>query len=197
MVFRSFLGNNFFLVGPPPVGNGDLAVFSPILGLGHLEKFGARAENRKTQFAGARGPKTGGKSYHAVRDGCPQLSFGLRFDGPDPEGRENAKYEDFRPFWPRTAVGTLRNPRIGPKNRKSQFPGAGGTEIKKILPRYPGRFSATYLHFTFWTTGRGIGCVRSCGACWRFWQSTCTALSDWSSRGLHAPLKPSLSAMMV
>ena len=26
------------LVGPPPVGNGDLVVFWPILGLGHLEE---------------------------------------------------------------------------------------------------------------------------------------------------------------
>ena len=58
MVFHNCLGNNFFLVGPPPVGNGDLVGFWPILGRGHLEKFRAWAKNRKTQFPGARGPET-------------------------------------------------------------------------------------------------------------------------------------------
>ena len=43
----------FFLVGPPPVGNGDLVVFRPVLGLGHLQKFRAQAENTKMQFPGA------------------------------------------------------------------------------------------------------------------------------------------------
>ena len=57
MVFRNFLGNNFFSVGPPPVGNGDLVVVWPVLGGGHLEKFRDWAKNRKTQFPGARGPE--------------------------------------------------------------------------------------------------------------------------------------------
>ena len=44
--------------------------------------------------------------------------------------------------------------RVRTENRKTQFPGARGpkTEGKKMLPRYPGWFSATYLHFTFWAT---------------------------------------------
>ena len=46
------------------------------------------------------------KSYHGIRDGLPQLTDILRFDRPDPHGRENAKYEDFVPYQPRTAIGT-------------------------------------------------------------------------------------------
>ena len=57
MVFPNFLGNNFFSVGPPTVGNGDLVVFWPVLGRRHLEKFWDWAKNRKTRFPGARGPK--------------------------------------------------------------------------------------------------------------------------------------------
>ena len=57
MVFRNFLGCNFFPVGPPPVGNGDLVGFWPVLGLGHLKKFRTGAKNKKSQFPGARGPK--------------------------------------------------------------------------------------------------------------------------------------------
>ena len=59
MVSRNFLGNDFFLVGPPPAGNSNLVVFGPILGLWHLGKFRARAENRKTQFPGASGTSMG------------------------------------------------------------------------------------------------------------------------------------------
>ena len=102
----TFLGTTFFRSDPHAVGNGDLVGFWPVLGLGHLQRFRARAENRKTQFPGARGPETGQKNYHAIRDGCPQLSYSLRFERSDPHGRENAKYKDFGPFWPRTAVGT-------------------------------------------------------------------------------------------
>ena len=39
------------------VRNGDLVGVWPVLGLGHLENFRARAENRKTQIPGARVPK--------------------------------------------------------------------------------------------------------------------------------------------
>ena len=59
MVFRNFLGNKFFFRSDPHVvGNGDLLGFWPVLGRGHSEKFRARAENRKTQFPGDRGPET-------------------------------------------------------------------------------------------------------------------------------------------
>ena len=43
----------FFQSDPHVVGNDDLVGFWPALGLGHLEKFRARAENRKTQFPAA------------------------------------------------------------------------------------------------------------------------------------------------
>ena len=56
MVFRNFRAI-LFLVGPPPVRNGDLVVFWPILGLAHLAKLQARAENIKPQCPGARAPE--------------------------------------------------------------------------------------------------------------------------------------------
>ena len=104
--FPQVLRNNFFFGRTPLVGNSDVVVFWPVLGLGHLDKFRAQAENRKTQFPGTRGPEIEKKSYHAVRDGCPQLFYVLRFGRPDPQGRKIAKYGYFRPFWPRTAFGT-------------------------------------------------------------------------------------------
>ena len=113
----TFLGTTFVSVGPPPVGNGALVVFWQNPGPGRLEKFRAQAKNKKTEFPGARGPKT---------DGCPQLSYSSRFDRPDPHGRENAKNEDFGPFWPRTAVGTRRNPGTGPNTENRNFPVLGG-----------------------------------------------------------------------
>ena len=107
------------------VGNGDLLGFGPVLGRRHLEKFRARAENRKTQFPGARGPETE-KKVTTLSGTCPQLSYSLRFDRPDPHRQENAKYEDVGSFWPRTAVGTWRNPRPGPKTENRNFLALGG-----------------------------------------------------------------------
>ena len=60
-------------------------------------------------------------------NGCLQLSYILRFGRPEPNGRESAKNGGFRPLWPRTALGTYRNPGRGPKTEKTQFPGARGT----------------------------------------------------------------------
>ena len=96
MVFRNFLGNNFFSVGPPLVGNGDLVGFWQNLGLGHLENSGPGPKTEKRNFLVLGVPKRA-KNYHAVRDGCAQFSYRLRFDRPDPHGWEYAKYDDFRP----------------------------------------------------------------------------------------------------
>ena len=88
----TFSVTSSFWSDPHVVRNGDLVGFWPVLGRGYLDKFRAWTENRKTQFPGARGPKTEEKRHHAVRDGCPQLSYNLYFDRPDPHGRGNAKY---------------------------------------------------------------------------------------------------------
>ena len=107
MVFRNFLGNRLFSVRTPAVGNGDLVVFWPVLGLGYLEKSWARAENRKTQFPGAGG--TFGGEIRPPQNFLPeiaQLFYTFRFGRPDPQGREIAKCWFFRPFWPRTALDT-------------------------------------------------------------------------------------------
>ena len=73
----------------------------------------------------------------------------LCFALPDPQGREIAKYGDFRPFWPRTAFGTQRNHGRGLKTEKTRFPGARGPKIeKKMSPRCPGWFPATFSGIT-------------------------------------------------
>ena len=72
---------------------------------------------------------------------------------PDPQGQEIAQYGDFRPFWPRAAFGTYRNPGRGLKTEKRNFPALGVPKPKKKLPRYPGWLPATFLCFMFWPTG--------------------------------------------
>ena len=76
MVFRNCLGTILFSVRPPPFGNGDSVAFWPVLGLGHLETFQARAENGKTQFSGARGLETTTKiTTLSGMDVCNFLTF--------------------------------------------------------------------------------------------------------------------------
>ena len=90
MVFRNFLGINFFSIGPPAVGNGDLVVFWPVSGLGHFEKLRARAKDTKMQFPGARG--TFGEKIWPPQKFLPeiaQLFYVFRFARPDPQGRES------------------------------------------------------------------------------------------------------------
>ena len=115
-------------------------VFWPVMGGGHLGKFRARAENRKTRFPGARG--TFGEKNRPPQKFLPksaQLFYILRFDRPDPQGQEIAKYWVFRPFWPRSAPWHLEKFRA--QNRETQFPGARGTfggethPPQKFLPK--------------------------------------------------------------
>ena len=84
-----------------------------------------RKRKKKPTISGARGPETEEKICHAIRGGCPQLSYILRFGRPDTQGWENPKYRDFTPFWPRTALSTERNPGCGPKTEKHNFPVPG------------------------------------------------------------------------
>ena len=91
MVSRNFLGNFFSPVGTPPIGNGDLLGFWLVLGPGHLEKFRARAKNRKMLFPGARG--TFEEKICLPQKFLPeiaQLFYVLCFGRP--EGRDIAKY---------------------------------------------------------------------------------------------------------
>ena len=82
MVIRNFLGSTFFSDGPPPVRNGGLVVFWPVLGLGHLEKLRARAENRKMRFPGARGTFLGGNPAQKLLPKIAQLFYVFRFPFP-------------------------------------------------------------------------------------------------------------------
>ena len=86
-----------------------------------MEKSRARAENRKSKFPGARWPEMKKKRYNGIWDGCPQLSYILRFGRPGHKGRKITKYGGFRPFWPGTALGTRRNPGPGPKSENHDF----------------------------------------------------------------------------
>ena len=108
----------------------DFGPFWPMTAVGTQRNPGAGPKTEKTQFPGARGQREK-KSYHAVRDGCPQLCYLLRFDRPDPQGREIAKYGYFRPFWPRTAFGTYRNPGRGLTMEKRNLPALGILKSKR------------------------------------------------------------------
>ena len=128
-------------------------IFWPVLGGGHLVKFRARAENRKTQFPGARG--TFGEKNRPPQKFLPksvQLFYILRFDRPDPQGQEIAKYWGFRPFGLGQPLGTSRN--SGPKTKKRDFPELGALlgkqpDTPKVLPEK----RATFLHFAFRSIG--------------------------------------------
>ena len=149
MVFRNFLGNNFFWVGPPPVGNSDLVVFWPVLSGGHLRKFRARAKNRKTQFCGPRGTFGGGnRPPQKFLPKTAHLFFFFRFDRPDPQGREIAKYWGFRPFWPRAAPWHLE--KFWVEAEKRDFPELGALlQNKPAAPKVAPENCATFLHFVF------------------------------------------------
>ena len=130
------LSPDFFSVGPPPAGNGDLVVF---WAAGTWRNSGPGPKTEKRNFPVLGGPKRGEKvttlsgmvvrnfltlyvladqtprgrksrntgiSGDAIRDGCLQLFYRSRFARPGLQGREIAKYGYFRPFWPRTALGT-------------------------------------------------------------------------------------------
>ena len=109
MVFRNFLGNNFFSVAPPPVRNDSLVVFWPVLGPGHREEFRAQAKNRKRNFQVLGVPKRKGSRQVTTLSGMVVRNF-LAFyafaDRTPTDGRAIARYEGSRPFWSRTAVGT-------------------------------------------------------------------------------------------
>ena len=107
-MFRNYLGNNFFFWSDPTWSATVIYWDSgPFWAAGIRETFRARAENRKTQFPGARG--TFGEKILPPENFLPkiaQLFYNLRFGRPDPQGREIAKYWFSRPFWPRAALGT-------------------------------------------------------------------------------------------
>ena len=90
-----------------------------------MEKSWARAKNEKTQFPGAR--NTFGGEIRVPQkfiSESAQLFYILRFNWPDPHGREIAKYRGFRPFWPRTAFGAWINSRRKTEERNCAVLGA-------------------------------------------------------------------------
>ena len=188
MVFRNFLENSFFSVEPHVVENADLLGFWPGSGRRHLEKFRARAENRKSQFPGARGPEMKKKNHRAIRDGCPRLFLALRFARPDPHLREIAKHEG-RGFqailaWdgPRHSEkfrGWAENGRMELSGARSTFfwGGGGSGRAKRFLPESAQLFDAV-LSGRPDPHGREI---TKCGFCRRFWPRT--ALGTWRHSG--------------
>ena len=138
MVFRKFFGKNFFFVHTPTGRKGNLVVFWPLLALGTLVKFQARAENTKMQFSGARGTFGGGiRPPQKFLPEIGQFSYGVCFGRPDPQGREIAKYCFFRPFW--------HLDKFRAENRETQFPAGRGTFEEKVQP--PQRFSPQLANF--------------------------------------------------
>ena len=100
------------------VSNGDLLVFWPILGRGHLDKFRARPENMKIQFPGARGPKTGEKvttlSGMVVRNFLPVYVLTDR----TPTGRERRNTRILGHFGLGRLLALREIPGLG-RNRKN------------------------------------------------------------------------------
>ena len=115
MLFRNFLGFNFFFGRTPPGRNrrftGILATraLREILGPEMAPKYQKRA------VVVRRGPKTGKKCDHAIRDTFPQLSRGQLFFRSDPPRPESAIY------WYFGHPGTWRNSgaKNGPKMPKT------------------------------------------------------------------------------
>ena len=115
MVVRNFL-TMYVLTARTPTGGktrNTLFRLSCLSILGHFalgqplalrEIPGPDRKNRNFPVLGD--PKWKKTCYHSIGDGFPQLSDILSFGRPDPLGREIAKYEYFRPFGPRTALGT-------------------------------------------------------------------------------------------
>ena len=122
-----FLGKTFFFVGPLPAGNSNLMGFRPILGLWHLGKFRAQAENTKTRFPGARGTFTGAKMLPRYLGWFFATFWGNTFFlvGPPPAGNS-----DLVGFWPILGLWHLKKFRAQAENTKTQFPGARGTFMR-------------------------------------------------------------------
>ena len=121
------------------------------------------------------------KDYHAIWDGFPQLSYRLRFDRPDPHGQENAKCEDFRPFWLRIAAGTQRNPGRGLKMEKRNFSALGVPKRRKKLTTLSGMVVRNFLRFTFCPTAPPRAGNRKIRVFRPFWPRT--ALDTWRNPG--------------
>ena len=83
-------------------------------------------------------PKRKKKVTTLSRDGCPQLSYTFCSDRPGPHWWENTKYNDFWPFWPRTDLGTKRNPGPGPKSEKNANCWCKGSQNKKNVTMLSG-----------------------------------------------------------
>ena len=162
MVFRNFFAF-YVLPDRTPTGGksknmGFLGHFGPgrPWALGEIQGPG---RNRKKANPRCKGSRNGKISYYSIWDGCLQLFYTLRLGRPDPQGREIAKYGNFRPFWPRMALGTSRNLGAGPKTEKWNFPVLGALLGKKsgrsknFLPES----AQLFLHFTFWPTGTPRG----------------------------------------
>ena len=126
----NFLATTFFLVGPPPARSSNLVGFWPILGLWHLDKFQAGAENTKTQFPGARGTFMGNRFYHAFRDGFPQRSRESLFFARTPTGRNYRFSGGFGPFWPISKCPRLK---AAQNPTGLLFPAGGGPTEKKVV----------------------------------------------------------------
>ena len=102
---------------------------------------GTGPKTKKTQFPGDRGPETEKKSYHGIRDGCPQLSltvYVLAHRTPTGGKSRNGGISGHFGPGPRLAI---REKSWGwAETGKMQFPGARGTfwggirTPQKLLP---------------------------------------------------------------
>ena len=71
------------------------------------------------------------KSYYAIRDGCLQLFYILRFGRLDPQGRKITKYRYFQAILAYDGPGHLKKSQARAENGKPQFTGARGPEMEE------------------------------------------------------------------
>ena len=132
------------------MGKREIRGFSAILaqdGCWHLEKSRAWAENGKSQFPGARGPKTETKSYHAIRDGCPQLFYISRFGRQDPQGGKTRNTEILGYFGPGRPLALRETPSAGKKTQKYNFAALGVLKSEEKFTMLSGMVVHNFLPF--------------------------------------------------
>ena len=126
MIFRNFVGNKFFPVGPHVVVNGDLVVFWPVLGHGHLKKFRAGSKTEKRDFPALRFPKS---TKNTTLSGIVVRNCFTFYVLPErsPRGGKSRNIGFLGPF----GLGHLEKFRARVKNGKTHFPGARGPKTEE------------------------------------------------------------------
>ena len=145
-----------------------------------FQPFWPRTENGKSEFPGARWPDMQTKLPRYPGWLSPTFLCFTFWPTRRPRAG-NRKIWGFRPFWPRTAVGTWRNPGPGPKSEKNtNFRFKGSRNGKAKLLRYPGCPQLVYISGFGRPDAQGRQ-IAKCGDFWPFWPRT--PFGTWRNPG--------------